>query len=178
MDNEQIKINQLSRKYGTVFTVHGFKWIKGSYSNLTTIVKSFGAIYNVVRSLALIPVVQRDLNYFTTTKENWEKCLDTIYGIVKHFKWQKEKFDCDDRAKLVSALCSLLFGLNTCGELYCEVTSLKTGNKIRHYTNLAITSKGEVMLFDVDNGGEKKIIDVGEPISMGKWSYRLISARF
>lgn len=180
MNHNQIKINQLSRRYGTVLAVHGFKFIKGSYSDMQpTIVKPFGVIVNAIRNIApFIAIAQKDLNYYTTTKENWEKCFETIYGIVKRFKWQKDKFDCDDRAKLVSALCSLLFGLNTCAEVYCEIINIKTGNKIRHYTNIAITSDSEVYLFDVDQEGKRKIIEAGEPISMGNWTYKLISSRF
>ena len=174
--DEQIKIKKLSVFLNTQLIISGFGGMKNAYSDLTPTTKSFGEMYSDISKVAKIVASQKDLIYYTTTQENWVECLKVIHDIVKNFKWQAEKFDCDDRAKLVSALCAILFGLNACGELYCEVTNIKTGNKSMHYANIIVNSKGEVCLFDVDNGGNKKILVEGQPISMGNWSYHLLAA--
>ena len=173
----QIKINNIARILGKTLTVAGIKAIKSSYDNLKPVKLSFGFLKTSFDKVKDTPITERDLTYYFTDWNNWAVMTNIIYSIVKNFKWEAEKHDCDDRAKLVSALCSLFFGLNTCGELYCEVTSIKTGNKIGHWANVIITSNGECYLFDVSNSGLTMRL-YPDKYTMGKWSYKFFRIRF
>lgn len=175
--NNQIKINRIARALGINFTVAGFKMLKSSYDNLKPVKFPSRFVNDSFNKIKNIPISQRDFHYYFTDWSNLKKMTIIIYRIIKNFKWERDRFDCDDRSKLVSALFSLLFGLNSCGEVYCKITSLKTGRTGRHWTNVIITSSGEVYLFDVDNFGLTMKLYPNKPISMGKWSYEFISAR-
>ncbi len=176
---DAIKINSMTKAFGQTLINAGFNLERNAFSNLIPVNQGYGWLTDTVANATPIPVVIRDVRYFSTTKENLIACCDLIWGIVKNFKWQAENRDCDDRAKLVSALFSLLFGLNTCGELYCAVKSLSgTGFTGNHYNNLLVSSEGSILIFDVDNQGLVKEIFLNQPISFGYWSYTLMSARF
>lgn len=170
---KQQKVNRIAKTFGTTLTVAGFRMTRSSYDKLVKVKLPS----KLINDSFDIPISQRDFAYYFTGWDNWKGMLETIYKIIKNFKWERDKFDCDDRSKLVSALCSLLFRLNTCAEVYCEVTNLKTGNKVHHWTNVVITSVGELYLFDVDNGGLTMKLEPNKPISMGKWTYNFINVR-
>jgi hypothetical protein len=126
-----------------------------------------------------MPTGEKDMVFYATTKENWEEIFSLIYGIVGNFPWTAEKWDCDDRSRLAMALCTTLFGLNTCGQCYVQVKSLSgTGFSGNHYNNIVVTQDGEVILWDMDNSGLWKVLTPGMPISFGAWSYTLMSTSF
>jgi len=175
MNNQQA--NKIAKTFGIILTVHGFKMTRSGYDGLSRVKLPSRLINDSFDRIKKMPVSQRDFAYYFTGWDNWEGMLETVHKIIKDFKWEKEVFDCDDRSKMVSALCSLLFRVNTCAEVYCEITSLKTGNKDYHWTNVVITSSGELYLFDVDNGGLFLKLYPNKPITMGKWSYNFIRVR-
>ena len=178
MTEREIKIKALSRSFGTALINSGFGMIKSSYKNLLVVHFPFSHLKDAFDKVVKIPLIQMDYTYYFTTWKNWDKMLDIIWGIIKNFKWEEDKFDCDNRAKLVSSLCSLFFGMNSCGEVYCKITNIKTGASIRHWTNVIVTATGELYLFDVDNSGLRMKLVPGKPITMGRWHYEFRSARF
>jgi hypothetical protein len=103
--------------------------------------------------------------------------LDTAWAILKNYNWEKERFDCDNRADWVSSFCSLHYRINSCHKIFCEIYNVTTGILVdRHYTNIIVDNDSNVYLFDVDNGGQKKKIESGKEIIMGNWRYKFISA--
>ncbi len=179
MTEKEIRINSLAKTFGTGLISAGIKMVRTGLSGLVPQTKPYGFIHDSIAKIKNMPTGEKDMTYYLTTKENWEEIFNLIYGIVKNFPWQAEKFDCDDRSKLVSALCSVLFGLNSCGICYCSVKSLTgTGFTGNHFNNMVVTQQGEVILWDVDNGGLYRILKPGVPISFGVWQYQLFSTAF
>jgi len=176
-NSNQIKINYIAKTFGAALTTAGFKMVKSSYDSLAPVQFPFGFIKEATDKIKSMSVSQRDYFYYFTNWENEEEMLAVIWRIVKNFKWEKDKFDCDDRSKLVSALHSLFFGLNSCGEIYCKVTNLRTGDSVLHWANIIITSNGDAYLFDCSNSGLAMKLKPGE-FAMGKWSYVFNNCRF
>ena len=87
-------------------TTYGFKFIKQYYESLKPVRQPTKFIRDSIRRIKDIPVSPRDYNYYLTTWKNEEEMLSTIHRILKNFKWVSNIYDCDDRAKLVSALHS------------------------------------------------------------------------
>ena len=176
--SDEIKINKIARLFGTKLTVGGFKMIRSGYSNLTPVLLEGGAIDMAIKKIVNIPITIYDLDYYSTSKENWEEMLDIISQIIVNFPWEKEIRDCDNRAGLVSDLCSLFYGVNTCGRVYCETTNIKTGKKSLHYANLVILENGGLLLYDVDNFRLIMKLEPNKPITMGVKNYKFFNAYF
>lgn len=174
---KQMEFNNIARLFGTTLTIKGIQIIRNSYHGLIKHRIGFATLKGYMDKVKPMSVVQRDLNYYATNWKNIEKMCAIIWKIIKPFKWTKDIGDCDDRAKFVAALFSFLFKINTCGQLYCRVKSIRTGKTYLHWANILIVSNGDVYLFDVDNGGlTMQLSDA--PISMGHWTYELKSVRF
>lgn len=169
---------KIARNFGVSLIIAGLNTIKNLYKGLKPVVLRSGDIKEAMNKITNIIVGFYDKQYYTTNKDNWNEMLDVISAIIKVFEWIKEKFDCDNRARLVSSLCSLLFGLNTCGYVYCETTHINTGKKSLHYANLVVLDDGSLILYDVDNKRRKLVLDIGKPITMGYKTYKLLKAYF
>jgi len=174
----QVKIKKLSVLLNSLLLVRGIKGMQECYSNLIRDFYSASAIQTAIKQrIRRIPVIEKDLIYFTTTEQNWRILLSLIYNnIIKAFKWRREYADCDDRAKFVCALISFLFTLNASAQVYCEVSGFG-GWRGRHYCNLVVTSEKKVLLFDVDNGGRIKEV-VGDNMTMGGVRYKFFKVIF
>jgi hypothetical protein len=171
----QLKIRQLNKSFGISLTVAGIKGLRSSYNNLVYDTKSTSYVKIAITKEVNVPIVNKDYDAYFTSWENWQQMLDTMYNIIKNFSWERERLDCDDRARLVSGLCSLIYRINTCGQVYCEYTDNRNGNTGRHYANIIIDNNMDVYLFDVDNGGLTTKIEEGLPTTMGNWSYKFLS---
>lgn len=138
-----------------------------------------------ITKIRVIPVLsgmklygtELDMQYYTTDWDNWSEILDRVYSILGDNKWTEDKADCDNRAEFVSALISIVYNLNTCGRVFCEVSNPDNGTlKYLHWCNLIIDKDSSIYLFDADNGGLKQKI-YSTNIIMGGNKYNLKSFR-
>jgi len=168
-------INSIAQSFWVKLATMSIAGIKSTV-NIRSVRQPTKYLRDSIAKVKNISVSPRDFYYYFTTWNNEEKMLGLIYKILKNFKWVSEKYDCDDRAKLVSALHSILFELNSCGEVYCKVTD-KNGKTIAHWANIVVTSDGSVYLFDMSNQGIAMKLEPGK-YKMGKWEYEILNARF
>lgn len=169
-------INQLKRTLGTLYTSVGLKQISNASDDIPLTQIPLSLIYPAINKLG-ITSTEMDTAYYTTTWDNWEKILETVWGIVKNFKWTAEKFDCDNRAAFVTVLCGLLFGANTCASVYCKREHIgEAGYDGMHWCNLIIDKDGNTYLFDVDNWGMRQKI-TSNNVVMGTEKYIMSNAR-
>lgn len=168
-------INQIKTQIGTLQTAVGLKQI----SNASTIVPTqipLATIHTAIGKLG-ITSVDMDSAYYTTTWDNWDFILGTVWGIIKNFDWVAEKFDCDNRAALATVLCGLLYGTNTCASVYCKRENINdAGYNGMHWCNLVIDQNGNTHLFDLDNHGLRQKI-TSNNVVMGSEKYILSNAR-
>ena len=173
MTSNQLKLKKIYTNFGIILFQNAIKALRNCYSNLNLQVKPFGFLKDKIGD---IRVIQRDTDYYLPSTADIYEMIKVIYQLVKDFKWERETFDCDDRAKTVSALFSLIFRTNCCGEAYCSIKGKKT---YYHWTNILVSKEGDVILFDVDNGGRTAIIkDIKSKIHLGKFDYTFFSVRF
>lgn len=171
MTGQHIKVNAIARSFGTALIKSGINMIKSGV-DFTSMVSGPRIINDALQNKGInIPISQLDVNYYYTSWDNWKKIIEVLYGIIKDFKWEADKADCDDRSNLMTSLCSIIFGINTCGGLYCEVYDAGS-NKLKylHWANLIITSSGEIHLFDVDQSGQTTKVS-SQPVIMGNNKY-------
>jgi hypothetical protein len=118
-----------------------------------------------------------DIEYFTTDWEHWSEILDKVYGILGENHWVADRFDCDNRAEFTSALISLIYHINCCGRLYCQVDYLdgRKGSYL-HWANIVIDKDKNLYLVDMDNQGLKQKITSNILIA-GNVKYTLKSYR-
>lgn len=171
------QLNAMKKQLAIGLMVPGIKIVKNAFKNVKKREMSFGFLESGITDIVKIPIVQRDLVYRHVSAKQAGIMIDVVQSIIKHFKWIAQFADCDDRAKLVSALFSLFFGLNSCGEMYCKVKTT-TNNVYYHWANVIITSNGDFILYDVDNHGNRMIMDRDKPFTMGTATYTFIKARF
>ncbi len=177
MTQEEIKINPIARSFGTSLIKSGISVLRSTASEFTPVVYGIRILNDALDKAGIkIPVIGLDYNYYYTSWDNWKKIIDVLYGVIKDFKWESESRDCDNRSNLMTSLCSILFGLNTCAGLYCEVYDLNGNLLYLHWANLIITNGGQLWLFDVDNKGQTSIITSGN-IVIGDKRYKLLSIR-
>ena len=143
---EDLKINSLMRTIGTLQASIGLKTITKASSEFEVVRIDTDLIRQGFKRLG-IEGAELDVAYYSTSAENWEKILETIWGIVKNFPWREDRSDCDDRAIFVVALCSIIFGLNTCSWTYCDRNNLDGDWSGRHYSNIVIDKTGNIILF-------------------------------
>lgn len=175
--NKQLKINAINRTIGTLMAVVGIKKLR-QHSNFTTIDTGNNKFYQALKSRGIkINFSPLDISYRYTSFDNWQKIIKVLNGIIKHFKWEANVHDCDNRSTLMTSLCSLIFRINTCAGLYCEVFDAETGkSKYLHWANLIVDTEDNIYLWDVDNGGMYQKI-TSDNCVMGKLKYRFISIR-
>lgn len=151
MDN-QIQINSIKRQIGQLFIRVGVVNVREAISDFTDTVGDFKQF---CKPLLGLPVSELDSKYYFTSWDNWQKIIATINPILQQFSWTMERFDCDKRSYLVTALTALLFEINTVRPLYCEVWNIKTGQfAFLHYCNVIVADDGNAYLWDVDNNGK------------------------
>jgi len=118
-----------------------------------------------------------DYQYFTTDWENWNEILDRVYGILQDNPWTENKADCDNRAEFVSAFISIVYNLNTCARVYCEVSNATSGvAKYLHWCNIIVDKDNNLYLFDADSGGLRQKITSNTAV-MGNNKYIFKSFR-
>lgn len=122
-------------------------------------------------------VLQQDVAVFSTSWEEFQPMITGITDILKWFKWTAESGDCDNRAALVTALCGILYGVNSCAYVHCTRKNIdNAGYNGGHLTNVFIDKDGNTYLFDVDNHYMTQKIDSNGAI-MGREKYIFDSAR-
>ena len=147
------------------------KNIEVSFGAIPTVTKSFGEIKTALLNNGFnLATSEDDYTFFFTSWENWKEMLAVITNIIGYFKWQAECADCDNRADLVSALASILFKFNTCGNVRCRTFNRKSGKTFLHRCNLIIDQLGDTYLFDIDNKGQYIRIE-NEEAEMGDKTY-------
>jgi hypothetical protein len=176
MDN--LQINSLKRKLGQLYISLGVQQIRDNQSEFSSGVKDeTGFTVPLNRIDSNITFTPLDTQYYFTSFDNWVKIIEVLNPIAQMFKWQAERFDCDNRANLMSSLCSLLFRINTCATVYCKVFDATTGVfKYLHNANLIVDDSSNIYLWDVDNGGLYQKI-TSNPVIMGNLRYNLINVR-
>jgi hypothetical protein len=166
-------INKVKHALGIMYLRLGIKTIKD-------------IIYDIPKTpIAVLPVLsgiklygtELDYQYTTTDWEHWNEILDKVYSILGENPWTAEVADCDNRAEFTSALISIMYHLNTCGKVYCEVSYLdgKKGDYL-HYANIIVDKDKNVYLFDIDNWGARQKITSNIVIA-GNVRYTLKSYR-
>jgi len=174
MNDKTIKINAIQRQIGTLMVVTGFKMLS-KYSDFTTIETSNNKVYQALKDVGItLNFSPKDFRYRYTTWENWQEIIKVINGIVKHFPWLAQYFDCDNRSDLASALISLIYKINTCGKVYCEVFDAETGkSKYLHWANLIVDIDDSVYLWDLDNNRMvQKVVSANPVMGSNKYSFR------
>lgn len=174
MTQEQLKISLMARTFGVELIKRGISIIRNGSLEFTPSLGQLRILNNAFDKIG-ISITPLDISYGFASLDNWKKITELLYAIIKDFKWEAELFDCDDRSLVMSGLSSMLFRLNTCGRIYCEV---KSGTQtFLHYANVIVLQDESLYLFDVDNGGQMTKITSVNPV-MGNWTYNLKSARF
>jgi hypothetical protein len=173
MDNTII-INKIKRAIGQLYVQIGIKNIGDAISDFTD---TQGDYARFCKPLLGLPVSQLDEKYYFTSLENWQKIIDTINPILQCKSWLAERFDCDKRSFLVTALTALLFEINTVRPIWCEVYSVNDGShKYSHYANVFVDDNGNAYLWDADNQGQFTKI-TSNIVIIGSLKYRLVSVR-
>ncbi len=175
---DELQINGLKRTIGVLTASLGLKQIINASSEFSTTNGNWSKLNEALKKSNLqIPLDNLDSDYYFTSWENWEKIIDVLWGIMKNFNWVAEKFDCDQRSAFTTSLAGLLFGLNTCCGVFCEVYDANTGIlKYLHWANIIIDKDNNCYLFDVDYGGMKQKI-TGNNMVMGANKYKFIRLR-
>ncbi|MEK6881106.1 MAG: hypothetical protein AABY22_15915 [Nanoarchaeota archaeon] len=147
-----IQINSIKRAIGQLTMRIGVMQVRDAISDFTD---EEGDFNRFKKPLLDLPVAELDSKYYFTSWENWEKVIATINPILEQFNWKQERFDCDDRALLVTALTALFFEINTVRPLYCDVYRVGDGQfAFTHYANVIVDINGNAWLWDVDEFGK------------------------
>ena len=166
---DTLKINAIRRAIGQLTISIGVQQIREAISDFSDVEGNFNTFY---KPLLGLPVTQLDERYYFTSLENWKKIMDTINPILKNFPWESERFDCDKRAFLVTALTAMLFEVNTVRPIYCDVYRVGDGQfAFAHYANVIVDSNGSAWLWDVDEDGLFTKITAQNPIINNKRYY-------
>ena len=151
MNEEQLKLNAHRRWIGQTMIKVGVKQIWNAISDFSDVEGDFNRFK---KSLLNLPVAELDSKYYFTSWENWQKVIETINPILQEFNWKMDRFDCDDRALLITALTSLFFEINTVRPVYCDVYRVGDGQfAFAHYANVIVDSDGNAWLWDADEFG-------------------------
>jgi len=162
MTGNTLQINSIKRAIGQLTMRVGIMQIRDAISDFTDTEGNFNRFKNALLGL---PATQLDEKYYFTSWENWQKIIDTINPILSQFNWKAERFDCDDRALLVTALTALFFDINTVRPVYCDVYRVSDGQfAFAHYANVIVDLNGNAWLWDVDEFGKFVKITSLKPI--------------
>jgi hypothetical protein len=122
-------------------------------------------------------ILQQDVKIYSTSWEEFQPIITGITDFLKWFNWTAETGDCDNRAAIVTALCGVLAGINSCAYVHCDRENIDdAGYKGGHLTNVFIDKDGNTYLFDVDNNFLTQKISNNDCI-MGREKYHFDSAR-
>jgi len=173
-------MSELSKGFNASLITMGMMGLKRDYAKFPWTTKPFSFIQQAFNEAGLsIPISQLDIYYYVASWLDCSDALNYIKNIAKNFIWTAEKFDCDNRATLVSTLFNVIMDLNCCGQGYVRVFNNTTGKEISyHYCNLLVDQSGKLYVFDIDNGGLSKEVKAGSTFIMGNWRYEFVSARF
>jgi hypothetical protein len=176
MDNT-LQINSIKRALGSLYISLGAQTIRENQSEFSSTLGDINTIRTALNNSGLsgVGIHQLDSSYYFTSWDNWQKMISVLNPIAANFDWEAERFDCDNRSNLMSSLCSLVFRINTCSTLYCDVYDSTTGAyKYAHYCNLITDDAGNCYLWDVDYGGQYTKI-TSNPVIMGVNKYQFYS---
>lgn len=169
MDNT-LQINAIRRKMGQLLISAGITQMNESINELAG---KEGTFEQFTKPLFGLPVSQLDSKYYFTSWENWLKIIDALNPLTKEFYWVAEKRDCDKRAMFLTSMVSMLFELNTCRPVYCDVYMNATGQfAYAHYANVIVDNNGIAWLWDADASGQYTKI-TGTTVVMGDKKYIL-----
>lgn len=150
MTNE-LQVNVIKRAIGQLYMRAGTMQIRNAISDFSDVEGDFGRF---CKPLLGLPVSELDSKYYFTSWENWQKIIATINPILDHFNWKAERFDCDKRSFLATALTALFFEVNTVRPVYCDVYRVSDGKfAFAHYANIIVDSEGNAWLWDLDENG-------------------------
>lgn len=173
---EELKINPISRVFSQALIVSGFRGMRNSTQDFAPTVSSSTIINGALFKIGL-PSDNLDIYYYHTYWTSWQKIIPIINALILPFEWTSERFDCDNRSALGSSLVSLLFGLNTNNQLYCEVYDASTKKlKYIHWANIITDIDGNCYLWDLDQNGMVQKITSKEVV-MGVNLYKLLKVR-
>lgn len=169
---EQLQIKYLSGVVNALMITNGIASLKKNHSDFAKTTGTFSDL-NKIRQFG-IDVLPLDNTYYFTSLDNWRTIIDYLYNrIIAFFPWKADSFDCDNRAMLMSSLVSLIFNLNSMGQVYCEV--ITPTQKYLHWAN--IFSDGDnFYLLDVDFRGKYTKI-TSNPVIIDNVKYKLITLR-
>lgn len=149
--NNQIQINSIKRAIGQLMLRQGVMMIQDAISDFSD---TEGTFTQFCKPLLGLPVVELDTKYYFTSWDNWQKIIATINPILQQFNWVSDRFDCDDRASLASELVAMMFEINTCRPVYCEVWRVGDGKfAFAHFANVIVDDAGNAWLWDLDEDG-------------------------
>lgn len=174
---KQLQINSIKRKIGQLTIVMGIKQIREAQSEFVNFRIDPKDLKDTLKNNGFdLPMSNLDFLIYTTSWENWQKILDVLWGIIQHFPWEAEVFDCDNRSNLATSLCSMMFRINTLMGAYCEVYDANTGAfKYSHWANMMV-SNSKVYFFDPDNNGMRQQVSSNNFV-MGGLRYKILSLR-
>lgn len=174
--DKTLQINSILRIIGSLEFRVSIMHLRKAQSEFTSSMAGIEKIKNALAKVGInSSISQLDVNYYFTSWDTWQKIIEVLNPIAQNFNWEPELFDCDNRANLMSALVSLMFRINTCVRVYCDVFGDTTGKyRYTHYCNLIIDNNDNVYLWDVDYGGMSQKI-TSSPVIMGKCKYVIYS---
>jgi len=174
----ELQLSYLQKTIYTMTAAVALKNLSKASEDIIPVIKSYADIDSAIKGLdSKITTNDLDISYYFTSWDNWNTILDCVWNILKWFPWKAEKADCDDRSNFMTSMCSIIFGLNTCTSVYCEVSNAQTGAvKYLHWCNIVVDDNGSCYLFDADNGGMRQKITTNNCV-MGNNKYRFISVR-
>ncbi len=173
LDNT-IRINSIKRAIGQLTIRMGVQQIRDAISDFTD---TEGDFNQFCKPLLGLPVAELDSKYYFISFDNWQKIIATINPILSQFGWVSERFDCDKRAFLVTALTALFFEINTVRPIYCKVWRVGDGQfAFYHYANVIVDLDGNAWLWDSDEKGLFTKITAQNPVINNK-RYELLSVK-
>ncbi len=173
MDNT-LQINAIRRKMGQLLISAGISQMNESINELQV---TEGTFAQFCKPLLGLPVSQLDEKYYFTSWDNWLKIIESLNPLTKEFYWVAEKRDCDKRAMFITSMVSMLFELNTCRPVYCQVYRVSDGQlAYAHYANVIVTNDGSAYLWDADENGLFTKITANNPVINNK-RYNLIAIK-
>ena len=176
MDNA-LQINSVKRWLAIKFIELGVEQIRTIDQDLSTKNDTSALLVSsAVRIDPMLSPVLLDSTYYYTSFANWQVIIPLLTNITSTFQWESERFDCDKRANLIASMVALIFRLNTCMTVYCQVFDLKGVPLYYHYANIVVDDNGIAYLWDLDNGGMYQKI-TGNDMVMGQVRYHFISTR-
>jgi len=167
----------LVRQLGYGVIGSGFSILQNGYSDLKPAIFDVGKIKNtfVQYGFPNVPTGEADYEYAFLTPEVLEPILWDVMTLLHKTKYKLNMTDCDDFAYTLTALMSMLFGINTCGTILGRADNKNTGAPIGgHYFNFPITYKNglfEMWCCDALNPLTITKIEKGKPIIINDWKY-------